>query len=391
MTLAVLAAATAVAAGAASHFRQRVEQARTALDDGQAQLGRGDWDGAVHTLRRGLSVARGTPFQQGLADELACRLRRAEQARAAADRAAAARELRQLADRVRFVQGADRLPPGDLCGLAACCRALWENRARVVERLGSQRSEPAVRDDLLDLAIFGADLQVRLAPPDGKEQARRQARTVLDEAEALLGPSPVLDEERRCHGGPGRGGRAPGTAWERCALGRSYLRAGDLDRAAGELARAVRLEPQGLWPNFYQGLCAYRQGRYVDAVAAYSVCIGAAPEAANCFHNRALAFTALGRPEQALRDYDQALRLDPTLAAAALNRGMLHYRAGRSDGALADLRRARELGADPALVSFDLALVHTARGEHAAALDELVRARRAGFEHSAPGRGPDSR
>jgi tetratricopeptide (TPR) repeat protein len=395
LTLAVLTAAAAVAVGSASHFRQRAEQARTALDDGQAQMGRGDWDGAVYTLRRGLSVARGTPLQQGLADELACRLRRAEQARAAADRAAAAHELHQLADRVRFVQGTDRLPAADLRGLAACCRALWENRARVVERLGPRRSEPAVRDDLLDLAIFWAGLQLSLAAPAGQEEARRQALAVLAEAEALVGPSPVLDEERRRHGGPGRGCRPPGagqgTAWVYCALGRSNLRAGDLDRAADELARAVRLEPQGLWPNFYQGLCAYRQGRYVDAVAAYSVCVGAAPEAAGCFYNRALAFTALGRPEQALRDYDQALRLDPMLAGAALNRGMLHYLAGRSDAALADLRRARELGADPAVVSFDLALVHAARGEHAAALDELGRARRAGLDHSAPGRGPQSR
>jgi tetratricopeptide (TPR) repeat protein len=58
---------------------------------------------------------------------------------------------------------------------------------------------------------------------------------------------------------------------------------------------------------------AYRLGRYERAVTAYSVCIGAAPEAAGCFYNRALAFAALGRTEQAREDFDQALRLDPTL------------------------------------------------------------------------------
>jgi tetratricopeptide (TPR) repeat protein len=153
------------------------------------------------------------------------------------------------------------------------------------------------------------------------------------------------------------------------------LQSGDLERAATELRLAVRLQPQGLWPNFYQGLCACHLGRYADAVTAYSVCIGAAPEAAGClFYNRALAFDALGRTEQALADYDQALQLDPTLAVATLNRGMLHYRMKRYPAALADLQRARELGFDPAVISFNLALVHLARGERAAALDDLRRA-----------------
>jgi tetratricopeptide (TPR) repeat protein len=260
------------------------------------------------------------------------------------------------------------------------CRAFWENRGRVVERLspaGGHALDPAVRDDLLDLAIFWADLQVRLAPPAGKEEARREALVVLDQAEASFGPSPVLDAERVLHGAPGRpegqSARAPQTAWEHYALAHSLLRIGELERAAEEAGRAVRLQPQGLWPNFYQGLCAHRLGRHADAATAYSVCIGAAPEAAGCFSNRALAWAALGRTEQALQDYDydQALRLDPALAVAAVNRGMLHYGAKRYDAALADLQRARELGTDRAVVAFDLALVHLARGEQSAALDEL--------------------
>jgi serine/threonine protein kinase/Flp pilus assembly protein TadD len=390
MMLAVFLAAGAVALGAVSHLTQRIEQARAALHDGQVQMTNGQWEGAMRTFQRGLAVARGIPWQRDLADELDRRLGQAEQARTGARRAAAICELHQLTDRVRFLYGANHFPPGSLRGLGALCRALWENRGRIVERLspaGSPALEPVVRDDLLDLAVFWADLQVRLAPPAGKEEARRMALTVLAQAEALFGPSPVLNEERKLYGAPGRnpeppdptrsaGGTGPGekTAWEHYALGRSLLRAGDLEGAAAEVGRAVRLQPQGLWPNFYQGLCAYRQGRYADAATAYSVCIGAAPEAANCFYNRALAFAALGRTEQALPDYDQALRLDPTLAIAALNRGLLHYRAQRYAAALADLERARELGADPAVVSFALALVDLARGKQTAALGNLRRA-----------------
>jgi serine/threonine protein kinase/tetratricopeptide (TPR) repeat protein len=377
MMLAVLTAAGAVALGTVSHFSQRIAEARTALTDGQAQLARGEWEGAIRTLEWGRSAARGIPFHRDLADELNRELDLAQQRRTAVQRAAAARELHQLAACVRFLYGADPFPLQGLDGLASSCSTFWEDRGRIAKRLtpaGASTLQPAVRDDLLDLAIFWADLQVRLAPATGKGEARRKALTVLNQAEALFGPSPVLDAERKIQGAPGRSPRtAPQTAWEHYALGRSLLRSGDLQRAAEEVGRAVLLQPQGLWPNFYQGLCAYRRGQYADAVMAYSVCIGAAPEAAVCFYNRALALDALGRTGQAQHDYDQALRLDPTLAGAALNRAMLHYRARRYAAALGDLERAQKLGADPAIVSFDLALVYLARGEQDVALDKLRR------------------
>jgi serine/threonine protein kinase len=336
MMLAVLTAASAVALVAASHFMQRAEQARTALNDAQVQMALGQWEGAVRTLRHGHAIVQGLPWQGELAENLEHRLRQAEQGRIAADRAGAVRELHQLADRVRFLYGADHLAPEALQGLEGCCRTFWKDRERVVERLrtaGGAALEAAARDDLLDLAIFWADLQIHLTPPASKEAARRQALTVLAQAEALLGPSPVLDEERVLHDASGRSAgrsvRVPETAWEHYALSRALLRSGDLERAAEEAERAVRLQPQGLWPNFYQGLCAFRRGRYADAITAYSVCIGAAPQAAPCFSNRAAAFAALGRNEQALRDYDQALRLDPTLTVAARNRALLHNCAKR--------------------------------------------------------------
>ena len=367
MTLAVVTAAGAVALGATAYLTQRTVQAENALHDGQLKLARGEWEGAVATLQHGLSAAHDLPFKPGLANELGLQLHRAEQARAQAGRVAATRELHQLADLVRFFYGAN-LPPQRLRAIDASCRAFWNDRTRIVARLspdGPHALASAARQDLLDLAIFYADLRLRQASPAEMDKFRQQALEVLSQAEALFGPSPVLDQERASYGDPSPTGKPPSpprTAWEHYALGRSLLRGGAAGRAAHEMEQAVLLEPQGLWPNFYHGLCAYRLGRYNDAVSAFSVCIGAAPEAASCFYNRALAFDALGRPEQALRDYDQALQLDPTLADAALNRGVLHYRARRYDAARADLRRAGELGSHPAIVSFDLFLVNRALG-----------------------------
>jgi tetratricopeptide (TPR) repeat protein len=235
---------------------------------------------------------------------------RAADGRAATDRAAAAAELHRLADRARFLYGADRLPTAGQAEFTAGCRAFWNDRDRIVDRLrttGTAVLDPAVRADLIDLAICCAN-------------AEANGLGVLDQAEAIVGPSPVLELERRLRGAPAANGTPPPakTAWEHYALGRALLRTGDLERAAAETDEAVRLEPQSLWPNYYQGVCAYRRGQFADAAAAFGVCIGAAPDAAGCYVNRALAFAALGRTEAALRDYDRSLRLDATLTSPVL-------------------------------------------------------------------------
>jgi tetratricopeptide (TPR) repeat protein len=365
MVVTVLMAVGALALGAASHFTQQTEQVRAALTDGQTQLAHGDWEGAIHTLERGRALARSLPLRPDLVNELTHQFDQAEQARNAAARAAAVAALHRLADRIRFLDGRTHLSGVDLQTLETSCRQFWEQRDRVAQRLGQgddSAEGPGVRDDLLDVALFWADLQERQCPPAEREEARRRALAIIAEAEALVGPSPVLDQERERYGAvAATTPRPPRTAWEHCALGRSLLRAGDLDRAASELQGAVALDPQGFWPSFYQGLGAYRQGRYWDAITACSVCIGKRPEAEGCYYNRALAWTAVGRLEKALQDYDQALRLDPSWATAVLNRGLLHFRAGHYDQALTDIRMAGKLGADPAAVSFSLALVRFTR------------------------------
>jgi serine/threonine protein kinase/tetratricopeptide (TPR) repeat protein len=304
---AVLTAACAVALGLVTHVNDRVDEARGALALGRVQVANGEWDLAELTLRRGLAAAQSIPMQGDLQGELRGCLERTETGRVVADRSAAAAELHRLADRARFLYGADRLAPAGAAELATGCRQFWADRRRIVDRLDPLG--PATRADLFDVAICWANLQAN----------QSDALAILGEADDLLGPSPVLGAERRLHGGaitiPAA---ASATAWEHYALGRALLRAGDLEPAAAETEQAVKLEPYGLWPNFYQGLCAYRRGKFLEAVSAFGVCIGAAPDAAGCYYNRALAFAALDRKDEALRDYDTARRLDGSLTSTAL-------------------------------------------------------------------------
>jgi serine/threonine protein kinase/Tfp pilus assembly protein PilF len=395
MLLVVATAAAIVLAGARSQIRDRRHQAERALRDGDAQIQNGDYAAAARTFERGITLVDGLWTQQELPQQLREQLDTAK-------RLHLAQQLHDLADEVRVLYGTESTPPARRQSLASQCREFWEKRQLIVQSLtvtrsvsdGLQDAGPRSRfglvsdvsADLQDIAIFAAWLQVKSSDGEELEPARREALRLLDEAHAMFGPSAVLEHERQIHRaalgldqetGPlisGPASPAPRTAREHTALGRSFLTSGDLARAAEQLAAAIVLDPAGRWPNFYSGLCAYHQRRYEDAVAAFSVCIGVSPRVAGCFYNRALAYAALGRIDEAMHDYDHALELDPTHAAAALNRGMLRFERKHFDQAIADLRLALELGADPATVHYDLAVVHLAANELTAARDNIHRA-----------------
>jgi eukaryotic-like serine/threonine-protein kinase len=370
----------ALGAGVLSHWTYLLRDAERALEEGQKIRRQQSFDEALKSLRTGLEHAQAVPFQGPLVRQFQEEIHDTELARAAAQRLQLLDKLHALADEVRVLYGIESLPPTRLAFLDKSSRAFWDNRRQIQQWLEFSRT-PEAASDLLDLALFAAELKVRLAPAAQKDSARTQAICELNEAEELFGPSAVLDQERQRYqralketGNSQRAARAARTAWEHFSLGRSLLREGDLQGASGHLRQALALEPRGFWSNFYYGICAHRLGQHAEALAAFSVCIGAVPGMAGAYFNRALVYSALGLEEPALRDYDQALRLDPSLAVAALNRGMLHHRARRFAQAEADLHHALKLGADPATVYYDLAVVQLARQDLAAARQSLQQA-----------------
>jgi tetratricopeptide (TPR) repeat protein len=372
----VASAVVSLVLGLGLHVRRQLEVAARDLVEGQKELQEHRAYAAMETLRHGLWHVEDLPFCGSVTQQLRQQLRQAEQAYAESERAKARHDLHTAAEEVRVFFGIDSLPPKVQRKLEDDCRALWNKRQFIAEQLGTAR-DADLRADILDIAILWADLRVRGTAGD-RTAVRQDALQMLSEAERLFGSSPVLKYERQRleSSGPLDPARLPEprTAWEHYALGRAYLHSGDHDRAAEALRRAVALQPAGRWANFYYGLCAYRQGQYEDALVAFSVCVGAARDSAACYYNRAQAYAALGRREQAVADYGQAVRLDPGLASAWLNRGILHYQEGRLTQAQADLDRALDRGANPAAAHYNLALVHLARQDRQAALASVRRA-----------------
>jgi len=373
MVVLIVGAVAILATGKLAHWREDRQQAELALRDGQRQLQNAqNVPEAAQSFERGLALAKNLPFHGSLERELREQLATAKQLQLT-------QQLHHLADEIRVLYGADFIPPARLQSVASQSEAFWQKRDVVLNVLGTPRNTE-LTSDLMDIAIFAAELRVRLSGNPASAEGHQQALKLLDKAETLFGPNPVLEHERRINrlaAGLTNGSAPPmpgRTAWEHYALGRAFLGSNELPRAAAELAAALSLEPAGRWPNFYYGLCAYRMGRYEEAITAFSVCIGTAPNVAGYFYNRALAHAALGHAEQALHDYDRALQIDPRHAASALNRGVLHFQQSHYDRAIADLDPALRCGANPATVHYDLALVQRAAGNPSGALQQVRQA-----------------
>jgi tetratricopeptide (TPR) repeat protein len=384
-----LTATTASAILILQHFNERRDEARHALVVGQRQMQNRQYDEALSALRRGQELASSLPGTHALRKELEEQIRSSEQARAA-------EELHQAAERVRFLFGANWPPTTQLRRLEGQCWDIWERRDEVVTRLSADDSPEAkerIQVDLLDLAILWTELHVRLASEQEIARANNEALAVLDQAEALFGPSPVLLHKQKSYAEAlalqtvARRAEQriaelhPKTAWQQYSLGWWFLRAGDYEKALNRFDQAIEIQPQAFWPHYYQGMCAYRLKRFPESVQAFSVCLALAPDSAETYFNRALASTALDRRDQALHDYDRALRLNPTLAEAALNRGILHYLDRRPDQAIRDLEQALQNGADAAIVHYNLALVYLSQDDRAAALASLHRALQENPQH----------
>jgi serine/threonine protein kinase/tetratricopeptide (TPR) repeat protein len=377
-----LSACGAIAAATllVSAYRQRLYDLNDALEKSRSYRAGKQFAEAEATLNHALSLAGPT-----LAFEDWRRRYRAELRVILRDRKAA--ELHQLADLVRFRYGLAPQPSEASRSLFERGRAIWEARTLLLAPIpgrGEPELERTIRSDLLDIITVWADLRVRLAPPTEAAAARDEALAQLDEAAAVIGSGPALERLRRALGKALRRTAAPGatatapleprTAWEHCDLGCAYLREGEHALAARQFQQAVDLQPRDFWPNFYQGLCSYKLGRFEDALSAFRVCIALAQDPAECYFNRALTYEALGRNDQALLDYTRALHCDDRLTGAALNRGILHYNARRYSEAAADLERAMATASGReicGLIQYNRALVELACNNRPAALAAL--------------------
>jgi serine/threonine protein kinase/tetratricopeptide (TPR) repeat protein len=366
--------ATAVA------LRQRWQEGERALAEAQVEIDTGRFQWARVAVDRGLSMAPRFPWRSQLRSDL-------EEAGAVAQQGAGVQQLHAVVEQVRAVYGADSWSQQQASQLEAEARRLWRQRRSLLARTAPHRywSEPQVTQDLIDLAIFLADLRLQSAPNEERLQAARDALDIVGDAEYLAGRRLVLcrEQERfaRLIGDESVAATAarnaqslkPASAWEHYALGRAAFTIGDVQQADGHFRAAVNLYPHELWPNFYHGRAAYQLKQFQEAKTAFTVCIALAPRAW-CYHYRGLAHLKLGQPDLARADFDRALELDARLLAAAFDRGLLAYREQRYEDAIVDFQRAATDNGDAEVAAYAKAMIVVSELRRSlAGLEQLIR------------------
>src|SRR5262249_60483563 len=119
---------------------------------------------AVEVLQRGRQLAAALPWQGDLGEQLDEELESAQDALAAARRAASARQLHALAERIRFASALDPLPRDLARDLAKRCRAVWQVRHQL---LRPERAEQ-LRPHLLHGAVITPPPRGPLGRPPGR-------------------------------------------------------------------------------------------------------------------------------------------------------------------------------------------------------------------------------
>jgi serine/threonine protein kinase/Flp pilus assembly protein TadD len=341
-------AVSVLAVGFTLFWNQTSEALDEAVKEGRMLRRAGRLEESARVLDRGLKQAGGVLGMDALVGKL-------DWERKLTWRRQKAAGLHRLADQVRFRDGSmGKWRPEEARVLVERIREVWKDRALVrgAAALSSEDSEvdQAIRTDLFDLVEACGAMLVAVAPAEGVGAVKAEAGALMAEAETAFGPRPAEGALQR---------------------GRRELRAGRFAEAAVELRRALDDRPQDLWPNFYEGVCAFRLGRYADAYAAFRTCVALEPDRAQCYYNRAMALEALGELDRAHHDYGRAIEREPGMTAAWINRGLVSMKLGQPEAAIGDLGKALERASDEAMkgrIYHHLALAYLARGDRARAL-----------------------
>ena len=123
---------------------------------------------------------------------------------------------------------------------------------------------------------------------------------------------------------------------------------GDTAKALADYDRAIEIDPTSFRPRLNRGNLHKDAGRADAAIADYSAAAEAAPDHAETYYLRGLAYSMpAGSPEEtaeriqkAIEDFTTATEKRSGFASAYLNRGVLHYRLGNLDDAQRDFSSA---------------------------------------------------
>lgn len=137
-------------------------------------------------------------------------------------------------------------------------------------------------------------------------------------------------------------------AWAHYMRGKTWVDAGDDDRAIADFDESIRLDGS----------------KYLT------------------YHHRGVSHATAGRLSEAQSDFEQVIRLKPDFPLGWFNRGELHYLRGQWQAAITDYDQALRHKGDDAPMLTARGHAHYRKGDFRAALDDFARALRVDPRHA---------
>jgi tetratricopeptide (TPR) repeat protein len=123
-------------------------------------------------------------------------------------------------------------------------------------------------------------------------------------------------------------------------------------------------------PDFIQGVAAYNEKRFEDAIRFMSLVIEVEPKLAPPYRYRAMAYWYLGDCESGLPDLETALSIDPKYATAWADHGVVAGCLGDKDQELRDYEKAISLDPSLSKVHHNLGVYYYEMGDYERSLEE---------------------
>ena len=143
---------------------------------------------------------------------------------------------------------------------------------------------------------------------------------------------------------------------------------GATDSAMASADRALSLNVRSPYAHDLRGLALMQEGRYQEAVAAFTAAITAWPSFEMAYFNRATAYRMLGMTDAALHDMDTAMKFGQDKVHFLANRALIHKEMGHLEKAEADYTAALEVDSLSADLHFNRSFARKHLGDRAGAM-----------------------
>jgi len=206
----------------------------------------------------------------------------------------------------------------------------------------------------LNFAIPGERI-ARLSPGDGKPLSEREEA---------------------------RGEEILAAAGQFYSAGRSYLGAGDYEKALPYFAEAIKINPNSAEAYFQIGYCLAKLGRYPEAIEPYRRANLIKPDDIDTLNNLCVAYGLVGRYQEAIETCEQAIRIKADLPEAHNNLGWTYHKLGRYPEAIESCRQAIRIKPDFAFAHYNLGNNYIALKKFDEAIESFKQAIRIKFDYA---------